>query len=94
MRRGRVLLEQSNDRWRGMWILPRLSVSPPRCLPLHRSKFSFTNYRITLAVYGRNGCAQRNTRQRWFEISGLSAIPVPSPHRRAIEALLGSKRSS
>ncbi|HSV62647.1 MAG TPA: A/G-specific adenine glycosylase, partial [Chthoniobacterales bacterium] len=24
-RRGRVLLEQSTDRWRGMWILPRLN---------------------------------------------------------------------
>ena len=28
--RNRVLLEQSHDRWRGMWILPRLQATPRR----------------------------------------------------------------
>ncbi|HZE12682.1 MAG TPA: A/G-specific adenine glycosylase, partial [Chthoniobacterales bacterium] len=37
-RRGRVLLEQSTDRWRGMWILPRLAGAPKRP-SLHRSDF-------------------------------------------------------
>ena len=30
VRRGRVLLEQSQDRWRGMWMLPRLATVPPK----------------------------------------------------------------
>jgi hypothetical protein len=27
-------------------------------------------------------------RQRWFPFCKLQSIPIPSPHRRAIEALL------
>lgn len=88
LRRRRVLLEQSQDRWRGMWILPRLICSPPSAQPVHRSEFPFTHHRITLAVYAHESAARKNQRQRWFPISELRLIPVPSPHRRAINEIL------
>jgi A/G-specific adenine glycosylase len=88
LRRRRVLLEQSQHRWRGMWILPMLSSAPSARQPLHRSEFPFTHHRITLAVYAYESAAKKNQRQQWFSISELRLIPVPSPHRRAINEIL------
>jgi A/G-specific adenine glycosylase len=89
VRRGRVLLEQSQDRWRGMWMLPRLATTPAKRKPLHVSEFPFTNHRITLTVFRQRAtgrCAKQL--QRWFPIDGLDSIPLPSPHRRALEMLI------
>jgi A/G-specific adenine glycosylase len=88
LRRRRVLLEQSADRWRGMWILPRLAKAPARP-PLHRSQFPFTHHRITLAVYSDGG-APANGNRRWFPLDELHSIPLPSPHRRALDDILAS----
>ena len=49
---GRILLEQSCVRWRGMWILPRLETRASD-QPLYRSTFPFTHHRIALVVYRR-----------------------------------------
>ena len=88
LRRRRVLLEQSQDRWRGMWILPRLTSRPATSQPVHRLEFPFTHHRITLAVYAHESAARKDQRQRWFPISELRLIPVPTPHRRAINEIL------
>lgn len=89
LRHRRVLLEQSQDRWRGMWILPRLASAPGAHQPVHRSEFPFTHHRITLAVYsGKEVSPKRNSSQRWFPVHDLAAIPLPSPHRRALDDLL------
>lgn len=92
VRRGRVLLEQSQDRWRGMWMLPRLATAPSKCRPLHVSEFPFTNHRITLTVFPQ-AAARRSAKsfQRWFPIDGLHSIPLPSPHRRALEKLISTR---
>jgi A/G-specific adenine glycosylase len=90
LRRRRVLLEQSRDRWRGMWILPRLTSRPAASQPVHRSEFHFTHHRITLAVYSQSPLRKAKTAQRWFAIDEVSSIPLPSPHRRALDAILAS----
>jgi A/G-specific adenine glycosylase len=94
LRRHRVLLEQSQDRWRGMWILPRLTSKPPTAQPVHRSEFPFTHHRITLAVYAHESAAQKTPSLNWFPLRELSSIPIPSPHRRALNKLLASTRHS
>jgi len=94
MRGASVLLEQSTDRWRGMWVLPRLDAAPSKRKPAHRSEFPFTHHRITLAIYDRPGRDKSTRGSRWFAIRDLSGIPIPSPHRRALDALLASKRAS
>jgi A/G-specific adenine glycosylase len=86
-RRNRVLLEQSRKRWRGMWILPRLSAAPRR-QPLLQLDFPFTHHRITLAVFARPGPRRPNDHQQWFPLRALDRLPVPSPHRRALAQLL------
>jgi A/G-specific adenine glycosylase len=88
LRHRRVLLEQSRDRWQGMWMLPRLTAPPPAGEALHLSQFPFTHHRITLVVYAHESAEKRNQRQRWFPISELRSIPLPSPHRRALNQIL------
>jgi A/G-specific adenine glycosylase len=92
LRRGRVLLEQSQDRWRGMWMLPRLATAVGKRKPLHVSEFPFTNHRITLTVF-RQAAAGRPAKsfQRWFPVDGLHSIPLPSPHRRVLEELISTR---
>jgi A/G-specific adenine glycosylase len=90
LRRRRVLLEQSKERWRGMWILPRLSSTPTAHKPLHRSEFPFTHHRITLAVYPGTKVGKADRSQRWFSLRQLASIPLPSPHRRALNAILAT----
>jgi A/G-specific adenine glycosylase len=90
-KRGRILLEQSRRRWRGMWILPRIDVGAlneptfrPR--PAYESVFPFTHHRVTLAVYLRAGPKSISPDQQWFRC--IDNVAMPSPHRRAAEALL------
>ena len=87
---GHVLLEQSHDRWRGMWILPRLNTPPRAKRPLHSAAFPFTHHRITLQVYASNAREQITASQRWFARDELANIPLPSPHRRALHSLLAN----
>ncbi len=88
-RRDRVLLEQSRDRWRGMWILPRLAASP-KADPLLQIDFPFTHHRVTLAVFAGPETKRPNDNQRWFPRRALDRLPLPSPHRRALAFLLAA----
>ncbi|HEV2095677.1 MAG TPA: A/G-specific adenine glycosylase [Chthoniobacterales bacterium] len=92
-RKASVLLEKSEKRWRGMWILPRLADAPGR-RPLYRSSFPFTNHRITLTIFA---CAEDPgppaARQRWFKLTTLESIPMPSPHRRALRQMLAAEEA-
>jgi A/G-specific adenine glycosylase len=92
VRQNRILLQQSSKRWRGMWILPPLKLdrfnrSSLRQRPIHTSVFPFTNHRITLEIF-RQRAKVGNSSQRWIDIRSLDSIPIPSPHRRVLSALL------
>jgi A/G-specific adenine glycosylase len=89
VRNGRVLLEQSFTRWRGMWILPRLQTEAFG-RPLYRSTFPFTNHQIGLLVYRRATPKRIGPPQKWFK--SIDHIAMPSPHRRAAMALLMQKK--
>jgi A/G-specific adenine glycosylase len=95
IRRGeRILLEQSTKRWPGLWILPSARSTSGR--PIHTSIFPFTHHQVTLRIFRkspRKACPERSRRidrrcQRWFPTRDLESIPIPSPHRRAVAALL------
>ncbi|MEP6811243.1 MAG: A/G-specific adenine glycosylase [Chthoniobacterales bacterium] len=88
VRRNLVLLEQSAERWRGLWILPRISQSPNAARPIYRAEFPFTNHRITLEVYRQPpGRVAATPGRRWFPLDSLGKLALPSPHRRALTAL-------
>jgi A/G-specific adenine glycosylase len=88
--RGRVLLEQSQKRWRGLWILPSLQRRPANESALYVSEFPFTHYRITLSVFASSSRTRPNGTRRWFAIRNLETIAIPSPHRRALRQLLST----
>jgi A/G-specific adenine glycosylase len=90
VRRGRILLEQSRHRWRGMWILPPLQ---PDCFeqpcfrrPIYESVFPFTHHRVTLRVYRRTVPKRIAPGQQWF--GSIEKVAMPSPHRRAAQSLI------
>jgi len=92
-RNDKLLLEKSANRWRGMWILPTfkldgLKPSSSRRRPVYKSVFPFTHHRVMLQVFRQRLRKINSHRQRWFPFCKLQSIPIPSPHRRAIEALL------
>jgi A/G-specific adenine glycosylase len=87
----RILLEQSQSRWRGMWILPPLTSPTRQHRAVHNSEFPFTHHRVTLKVYADDDAIAASRNQRWMYIDSLDSIPVPSPHRRAIAELLAKQ---
>jgi A/G-specific adenine glycosylase len=88
VRQRKILLEQSSTRWRGMWILPPLKTRSANQRPVYRSIFPFTNHRVVLNVYAYRARKIDKHPQRWIEIKALNSIPIPSPHRRAVQHLL------
>ena len=92
-RSGRVLLEQSTDRWRGMWILPRIAQPNGTARLLHRSQFPFTHHRVTLDGFRLSRTATSDS-CRWFRADEIDRIPVPSPHRRALHTLLAQRQTN
>ncbi|PYL99658.1 MAG: A/G-specific adenine glycosylase [Verrucomicrobia bacterium] len=89
---GAVLLERCHHRWRGMWMLPPLKLDglKPSILrrPIYVSAFPFTHHRVKLRIFRQPAREIYTGSQRWFRTDALGAIPIPSPHRRAINALL------
>ena len=86
-----ILLQQANRRWRGMWILPPLQRRSANPRPVYRSIFPFTNHRVALNVYALRRKKIDNRSQRWIRVDSLDSIPIPSPHRRAIAALVSNR---
>lgn len=94
-RPGHVLLQRAACRWRGMWILPPLKPDglEPSSLesrPAYAGVFPFTHHRIMLRVFRARAPEERGQSQQWFSIARLSSIPIPSPHRRALNHLLAN----
>lgn len=82
----RILLRSADDRWRGMWILPPLNGTAKSNVAIYRGIFPFTNHLITLMAFPA-ARPKIDKRHRWFSKRELARIPIPSPHRRAIEQL-------
>lgn len=91
LQRGRILLEQAQHRWHGMWMLPRLRSASNGSLPVHSSIFPFTHHRVTLNVFSASAAAVGSIPARWFPLRKVNNIPMPSPHRRALVELLGAR---
>lgn len=85
---GKILLEQSSARWRGMWILPRLETQSTTDQPVHTSIFPFTHHQVKLVVCYKQAPGKLALNQRWFK--SIGRVAMPSPHRRAVNALFNN----
>ena len=89
-KQNKILLQAARRRWRGMWILPALNGHSNGSRPVYRATFPFTNHRIMLRIFRVNARKLENSGSRWFSRRELESIPIPSPHRRAIEQLVAN----
>lgn len=81
--RGRILLQQeTGKRWHGLWRLPSVTA---KGTPLITLQYPITRYRVTLLVFSHPAPSKPGPNQAWFPITGLNRVPMPSPHRRALE---------
>jgi A/G-specific adenine glycosylase len=85
---GKILLEQSSARWRGMWILPRLETESTTDQPVHTSIFPFTHHQVKLVVCHGQTPGKLPPNQRWFK--SIGRVAMPSPHRRAVQTLFNN----
>lgn len=91
--KNRILLEQQTSaRWRGLWKLPPLPAAPMDEKPLVRLDYPFTHHRVTLSVFKAPAPAKPARNQAWHALASLDALAIPSPHRRALVALLRPSR--
>jgi len=77
-------LAPATVRWKGMWILPE--VEPNGAPVAHVENYPITRYRVRMEVVRFAPGAVPGLRA--FPFAELDAAPIPSPHRRAIRALI------
>ena len=89
-----VLLQQETGRRRtGLWklpALPELQKLPP---VLHKARYTITRYRVTLWVHEAPPREtlrplQEDSAHRFVAEVELPALPMPSPYRKALNAVL------
>lgn len=87
---GRVLLHQEQGKRRqGLWKLPEreaADVSGLREIATHR--YGITRYQVTMHVYQAGPKMLAREHETWQAAEAIAALAMPSPYRRAVEALL------
>lgn len=83
-----VLLQQEKGRRRhGLWKLPAPGGRPEGRL-LSTSRYVITHHRVTLRVHEAPATIVAADDEKWIPLAGLETLPVPSPYRKALTALL------
>ena len=77
------LRQSEGPRWRGLWILPELGTATPTGRWITEITYPITRYSITMKVFPVKGALPGKL--RGFSREELTGLPIPSPHRRAIE---------
>jgi len=80
--RGKLWLEASaGPRWMGLWLLPVGELAGR--LPDHIEIYPITRYRVTMRL-----CAESRGKRELKGFALENLPPMPSPHRRAVAAML------
>jgi A/G-specific adenine glycosylase len=88
-----ILLRQSaGKRWRGLWTLPPAAETPQ--VALFQMRHPITKYIVSLSVFAGSVPESLAEGFRWHTVKSLDDLPMPSPHRRALEAILEIERSA
>ena len=88
---GVLLQQETGSRRTGLWKLPALEDSPKLPPLLHQSAYSITRYRVTLHVHATpsNHSELTSLHHSIIPLPQLAELPMPSPYRKALEAVLG-----
>lgn len=85
-----VLQQATSRRWVGLWRLPPLPENS-HSVPLAEITYSIVRERVTLQVVRVPELPASVEPRRSFRLAQLDAVPIPSPHRRAIAKLRGGR---
>lgn len=83
-----LLAQQTTRRWHGLWKLPLIAAPAADTPPLLEASYPFTHHRVRLAVFAADFSAATEP-ATWHRLDALEQLAMPSPHRRALAALLG-----
>lgn len=87
---GRVLLHQEQGKRRqGLWKLPErepVEVVGLREIAIHR--YGITRYQVTMHVHQAGSTVPIQPHESWHTPEEIASLAMPSPYRRAVEALL------
>lgn len=86
---GRVLLYQEQGKRRqGLWKLPERTAAEVAGLPeIATRAYTITRYQVTLHIHEAEGM-NAGENEEWQSEEAIAGLPMPSPYRRAVEALL------
>jgi A/G-specific adenine glycosylase len=89
-----LLRQAAGRRWSGLWTLPPAAADeiPSGQLPLLQIRHPITKYLVCLNVFFGPAPEPLPEGFRWQSLAALSDLPMPSPHRRAVEAILKTGR--
>ncbi|MBV9488577.1 MAG: NUDIX domain-containing protein, partial [Verrucomicrobia bacterium] len=97
----RVLLEQQPEagRWGGLWALPAVDAASPQdpstpLQPWVSLRHHIMRFSVNLQVVrGDPANAPRRQAAAWQLLSSLGELPIPTPHRRAIELAVAAEQA-
>jgi A/G-specific adenine glycosylase len=88
-----ILLRQaSGKRWNGLWTLPPATAIARDQLPIFQLRHPITKYLVCLKVFAGPAPDTLPESFRWQTIASICDLPMPSPHRRSVEAILEMER--
>ena len=90
IRRGdQVLLRKcAGPRWKGMWTLPLADEVKSGEIPVFEIRHAVTRFVIDLKVFSGRAPAVLAPDNIYHRIVDLPDLPMPTPHRRSVDALL------
>jgi A/G-specific adenine glycosylase len=93
IRRGdQVLLRKCvGPRWKGMWTLPLADDVENNEVPVFEMRHSVTRFVIHLKVFSGREPAVLAAYNSYHRIKDLPNLPMPTPHRRSVDALLNAR---
>jgi A/G-specific adenine glycosylase len=88
-----VLLRQcAGPRWKGMWTLPLADEVESDEIPVFEMHHLVTRFVIHLKVFPGRAPAVLAPDNSYHRIRDLPDLPMPTPHRRSLDAILNGRR--
>jgi A/G-specific adenine glycosylase len=86
-----VLLRKCvGPRWKGMWTLPLADEIENDEVPVFEMRHSVTRFVIHLKVFSGQAPAVLAPDNSYHRAQDLPDLPMPTPHRRSVDVLLGA----
>ncbi len=88
-----LLMQETGSRWQGLWRFPSLKepFNLEKRPPLTKLRYSITHHRVTLEILPAKEAEIEGEVLMWFSEHELSHLPMPSPHRRVLAAILSDR---